>query len=313
MSLGDLGLIDYVSRTLLIDGDLIVFQSCCVFNEDDDQSRRMIIKTVNQKIERLMQAADCDKYIMFLTTKFNFRDFLVDDYKLNRSEEERPVNLKWAKRWATTTLNCHYHKMLEADDLLGIYMTDETVLWSLDKDLRQIPGDHLDDATGTVIEITNEGMLRVDTKVNSKGKKEDKVYFAGTVGLYYQMLIGDSTDYIVGCGKRVEAVRKSGKDKGQTYIKRAGVGPKTAVGIILTAVMSNSGNVLESALNAVILEYKKVHGSDWQKELETQANLLFMVRKQYGEVIQRWTYDGREEYFDLVEGVILDDYKPPTN
>lgn len=313
MSLGDLGLIGYESRTLLIDGDIIIYQPCCIFNDDDDMSRRQIVKHINQKIEKLMQAADCDKYIMFVTTKFNFRDDLVDDYKANRADVDRPVNLVWAKRYCIEKLNNHFHKKLEADDLLGIYMKDDCVLWSLDKDLRQIPGKHLDDATGEVVEVTEEGILRVDVKISEQGKKKEKVYFDGTIGLYYQMLIGDSTDHILGCGKREKAIRKSGADKGKEYVKRVGVGPKAAVKILTQAVLSNMDDTLGAALSAVVREYKKVHGSNWQEHLETQANLLFMVRKQYGETIQRWTYDGREEYFDLIEGVILHDYTPPTN
>ena len=314
MSLGDLGLLDYESKTLLIDGDIIIYQPCCIFNEDDDMSRRQIIKHINQKIEKLMQAADCDKYIMFVTTKFNFRDDLVDDYKANRADVERPVNLVWAKRYCIEKLNNHFHKKLEADDLLGIYMKDDTVLWSLDKDLRQIAGQHLDDATGKVVEVTEQGILRVDVSYNAQKKKKEKVYFDGTIGFYYQMLIGDSTDYIVGCGKRVKAIRKSGVDKGKEYLKREGVGPKAAVNILTNAALyKGDRTVLESALEAVVIEYKKLHGEDWQEHLETQANLLFMVRKQYGEVIKRWTYDGRPEHFDLVKGVILHDYTPTTD
>ena len=47
-----------------------------------------------------MTAAGCDTYIMFVTTNFNFRDDLVDDYKANRADVEKPVNLAWAKQWS---------------------------------------------------------------------------------------------------------------------------------------------------------------------------------------------------------------------
>lgn len=312
MSLEDLGLIDYEveDKTLLIDGDIVIYQPCCIFNEDDDQSRRMIAKYINKKIDDLMEAAGCNTYIMFVTTKFNFRDRLVDDYKANRADVDRPVNLAWAKKWAVGTLNTHYHKWLEADDLLGIHMNENTVLWSLDKDLRQIHGNHLDDKTRKVVEVSYDGTLREDTIVSKQtGKSKKKVYFDGLIGLYYQMLIGDTTDNIIGCATRVEAVRKTGAKKGETYTKRKGVGSAAALKLLATAVMYRGDRTpREAALDAVVNEYKKIHGSDWQVHLETQANLLFMVRKQYGEVIQRWTYDGREEYFDLVKGVILDEY-----
>jgi 5'-3' exonuclease len=316
MSLEDLDLIDYVQedKTLLVDGDLVVFQSCCVFNEDDDQSRRMIQKNINKKIDDLMEAAGCNMYLFLLTTKFNFRNFLIDDYKGNRDDAEKPVNLSWAKSWAAKSLNSHYFKMLEADDLLGILMTEHTVLWSLDKDLRQIPGFHLDDKTRKIVTITEEGTLYEFTVTSEKtGKKKKKVYFDGNAGLYFQMLIGDSTDNILGCAIRERAVRKTGVDKGQEYIRRKGVGSTTAVKLLMTAALYKGDRSIDDALVlTVISEYKKVHKENWQFHLETQANLLFMVRKQYGNVIKRWTFDGRDEYFCLDKGVILDDYNPPN-
>ncbi len=309
MSLEDLGLIDYevVDKTLLIDGDIVIYQPCCIFNEDDDQSRRMIAKYINKKIDDLMEAAGCNTYIMFVTTKFNFRDKLVDDYKANRQDVDRPVNLAWAKKWAVGKLNNHYHKWLEADDLLGIHMKEDTVLWSLDKDLRQIPGQHLDDKTRKVITVTEEGTLREDTITSAKtGKTKKKVYFDGLIGFYFQMLIGDTTDNIIGCATRVNMVRKTGANKGQSYVKRSGVGSGAAMKLIAQAAMyRGSRTATEAALDAVIGAYKKIHGNNWQVHLETQANLLFMVREQKGEVIKRWTFDGRDEYFDLVKGEII--------
>lgn len=306
MSLGDLGLIGVREKTLLIDGDIVIYQPCCIFNEDDDQSRNQIKKHISNKIDKMMIDADCMKYIMFVTTKFNFRDALVDDYKANRTDVERPVNLAWAKRWCVNKLNNHYHKGLEADDLLGIYNGKDTVIWSLDKDLRQLPGEHLDDETGKVITVTEEGRLDLKKWVTEEGNAKEKIYFDGTIGLYYQMLIGDSTDYILGCGIREERTYKTGAKKGENYIARKGVGPKAALSKLTTAIMRRgSKTMLEAGLDCVKAEYYKVHGKDWQKHLETQANLLYMVRLQRGEIIRRWTYDGRKEYFHLVEGRIL--------
>lgn len=312
MSLSDLGIEGYESKTLIIDGDILIYQPCCIFNEDTDVDRAQIIKYVNKKIDRLMVSADCDKYIMFVTTKTNFRDFIVDDYKAHREEIVRPVNLAWAKRWCANNLNTHYHQQLEADDLLGIHMNDSTVLWSLDKDLRQIPGRHLDDETGKVIEITEIGKLyEYEVKSKTTGKSKKKVYFDGTVGFHYQLLVGDSTDNIIGCGKREVATYKSGSKKGQEYFSRKGVGSGEAVKVLTSAILNRGDKEpLQATLDTVIHHYKNVFGNDWQRNLETQANLLYMVREQYGNVIKRWTYDGRDEYFCLELGVILDDYTP---
>lgn len=305
MSLEDLGLIDYevIDRSLHIDGDIVIYQPCTIFNEDDDQSRRMIIKYVNKKIEDLMNAAGCNTYIMFVTTKFNFRNHLVDDYKANRDDKERPVNLAWAKQWAVSKLNTHFVKWMEADDLLGTHQTDTSVIWSLDKDLRQISGAHLDDATMKLVNISENGSLRRDVILKPNGKvKKTKYHFTGLIGLYFQLLTGDTTDWIVGCGKRVTKVYKSGPKKGGEYIARVGVGPGQAFDILV-----GSGSV-EQGLKAVADEYYKLHQTDWQKQLETQANLLFMVREHEGDIIKRWTYDGRDEYMDITTGEMGDGY-----
>ena len=293
-------------KTLLIDGDILLYRPCTIHDADHDSDRRQIARKVQNNIQTMLNDAGCDDYIFYVTTKFNYRDHLVDDYKANRDDKPRPVNLAWAKRWAIEKLNCEYVKYLEADDLLGIEMTRNpktSVLWSIDKDLRQIPGLHLDDETRKVIEIDYIGKLEL------RGKK---IYFTGMAGLFFQMLTGDTTDWIVGCGKRVPKFYKSGKKEGQSYVAREGVGPKAAYHLLAKAAMESPSNQGHAMLWAVHLEYKKLHGENWKKEMETQANLLFMVREQYGDIIKRWTCDKRDEYFDIVKGVILDDYTPPA-
>lgn len=304
MSLEDLGIIGYEANddTLLIDGDLIVFRCSVItdLNFDDDRCRRIIAKNINRRVDVLLEKAKCSKYIMFVTTKHNFRDQLVDDYKYSREELVRPINLAWAKRWAVDNLNTHYHKGMEADDLLAVHQKDDTIIWSDDKDLMQVPGRHLLEDPDQIVTVSEEGCVKPAGK---------KFYFDGNIGLYFQMLTGDSTDYIIGCGKRVTAVYGSKAAKaGQEYIKRVGVGPGAAYKLVEEAIKDRGEKSPDEAvLEMVCLEYAKLHGEGWQEQLETQANLLFMVRKQYGEVIQRWTYDGREEYFDLVKGVIVND------
>jgi 5'-3' exonuclease len=288
----------HTGKTLLVDADILVYRPCCVFNEDTEHDREMIAKTFENQLDKMIVEAGCDHYQLMLTTKVNFRDFLVDDYKANRDEVERPVNLAWAKRYAMQELGGVVEVGLEADDLLGIYADENTVIWSLDKDLRQIPGKHLDDETRKVITVTPEGTIK------DLGKK---VYFDGEIGMYYQLLVGDGADNIIGCGMRVQKVYKSGAKEGQSYVARKGIGPKAAMKILATAA-KGSDNALLAAKNAVIKEYKKLHGDNWKDAIETQANLLWMVREQEGDVIKQWTVDGRDQYFNFKTGEIVDGF-----
>ena len=93
-------------------------------------------------------------------------------------------------------------------------------------------------------------------------------------------------------------------------MKRVGVGAGDAFKIIAGAAIKagDPKDVPRKCLEAVISEYKKVFGQGWEKDIETQANLLFMVREMMtDDIFKRWTYDGRDEYFDLKSGVILND------
>jgi len=291
MSLSDLGLEDWVEEelTLLIDGDLIVYSGCCIFNADDsDTQKRLITKHIKKKVSDYCEAAGATSYIMFVTPKVNFRDFIVDDYKANRIGVERPVNLAWAKRWAVDNLNTHFEMGMEADDLLAMHQTNDTIIWSEDKDLRQVPGKHLDHNSQKVIEITPYGVLE------DRGKK---VYFTGAIGFLYQLLVGDGADYIVGCGHRATAVWKTGAKAGQEYIRRKGVGHKQACKALI-------GLELDAAQAVVEDFYELEFGDEWRERMEEQANLLFMVRYKQGDWIKRWTLDARDEYMNCLTGEI---------
>jgi DNA polymerase-1 len=260
--------------TLHVDADSIIYAAAVMNNDDSDYDRSQIQRAIRAKVNVLTQQAGCGKAVCFLTPKTNFRNYLVDDYKGNRKDTVRPVNLPWGKQWIALNMENRWLEHMEADDMLGVYASDDSIIWSLDKDLRQIPGRHLDDKTGQIKTITQEGTLVEDGK---------KVYFDGDLGFYFQMLTGDNADHIIGCGIRVEGRRK-------------GIGPKKA----LSMLQGNS-----APLETVIRAYEDLHGDYWQAELETQANLLFMVREMPNDhTIKQWTYDGRDSYMNLKTGEI---------
>jgi len=275
--------------SLHIDADTIVYATACIFNEDDEHSREKMAQHMGNKIERLRKAANADEVICFLTTRTNFRDDLVDDYKANRADTERPINLAWGKKWLTKNYDCKWQNLLEADDLLGIYADIDAIIWSVDKDLRQIPGWHLDDATQQVKEVTYDGVLE---------KRGKKIYFDGMLGFYYQCLIGDNTDHILGCAFRESRIYQSGAKEGQAYLRRVGIGPVQAFNLLAEA---------EDPLAVVIEQYEEMFEWNAMYNLELQANLLWMVRDYMPLAgnIKRWTFDGREEWYNLEGNQIL--------
>lgn len=277
------------SRTLLIDGDILIYKPCCIFNDEDVRSQEQIASNVRAKVTEMCHDAGCDSYQVFLTTKKNFRDFITDDYKANRQDVERPVNLAWAKHWAVKELGGEVVVGLEADDLLAMNQTENTVIWSPDKDLMQVTGWHLDDGTNELVYVEPIGEIWQDNK--------KKWRFSGFKGLMFQALTGDTADYIIGCGKRITKVYKSGKNKGQEYIARDGVGPAAAASILNSCEQNK-----KSFKQAVADEYKKLHGNKWMVEMEKQVNLLYMVENYRDGKIQNWTFDGRRQFMNITDG-----------
>lgn len=245
-------------RTLLIDGDMIVHRSCIAVEKDTRFLDRYHILfsdfesawgVLQDTLFELCDQAGTEDVVFALSDpdpEANFRRQFVDgDYKSHRKGSRKPLAY-WSvieeierkypiERWDT----------LEADDVLGILQTraapETTIIWSLDKDLKQIPGLHLRD--DEVIEIIEE--------------EADRFHL-------FQTLCGDITDGYAGCpgvgeetarkalasGKKLwptQHVLKSGKNKGQevtrweevpaetpwktvlSYYRKAGLSPQYAI------------------------------------------------------------------------------------
>lgn len=131
-------------------------------------------------------------------------------YKANRTAR-RPMALKAVTERLHAVWDCRYVPGLEADDLLGIMQTDairkgrRTVVASGDKDLRTVPGDHIDllDLERGVFHVTLE--------------EADRAF-------HLQVLTGDTSDGYPGCpgigAKSAPKVLDSGE--GTTWQKIVG-------------------------------------------------------------------------------------------
>lgn len=140
-------------RTLLIDGDIVLYQQAYSnehhINWGNDVETEL---TFPQKaasgtvdyikwIQSLLHASDV---LVMVTGGLNFRKDLNPDYKSNR-KAEKPKLLSYTIDALNTAFNVISEPRLEADDLLGIYSTDKTlvkgerIIVSIDKDMRSIP------------------------------------------------------------------------------------------------------------------------------------------------------------------------------
>lgn len=209
--------------TLLLDGDMIVHRSCVAVEKDtrfDDRYHILFSSfddawaLLQDTLSELTDLAGTDDVVFCLSDpEANWRKTLVDPtYKSHRAGSRKPLAYWSVIEQIKSSYEWSMMPTLEADDVLGILMTmgqyDEPILWSLDKDLKQIPGLHL--VEDAVVEITPE---------------------QGHWFHMYQTLVGDTADGYPGCpgvGKEIAAralnsgmklvpyehTLKSGKNKG---------------------------------------------------------------------------------------------------
>lgn len=143
--------------TLLIDGDIVAYRHACAVERavewapgqftyvaDADEAWDL----ARADMEDLMQKAGASSYIVALSHAENFRKRIYPAYKAPRKSSRKPLCLAELRR-RLLEAGAQTLPGLEADDVLGILMTSphlagRKVLWSTDKDLLQIPGEHLD-------------------------------------------------------------------------------------------------------------------------------------------------------------------------
>lgn len=307
--------------------------------EPEDINFGKIQMSMDSKMEFLTKRLGATDVITFLSGSDNLRNDISDDYKANRDGVWRPENLKNAKAHLQVAWNGYTFPYLEADDLMAMFARheyemvcgkrnvikelihkgpctyDEVVIASLDKDLRQVgklvpAGDgpkivHYQwerESQGigekrTVVE--GYGELNCIVKQSKSGSKKE-IKGVGPKFFLWQMLTGDGTDGVLGCGVREPKVYKSGKKIGQSYMKRDGVGAVEAFELLDKTTTYMEG------LKAVIAQYILRFGDGWETELLKTGRLVYMNHMvDDGHFVRLWHYKGVTDRYDLKEHRII--------
>ena len=167
----------------LLDGDIYAFRPAAASENEDVQ---IAIWRMEEMIDNTLAETGADSLSIFLSGENNFRYDIYPEYKANRPKE-RPRHLKALKQYLVEKYNAQVADGCEADDLLGIEQcsSTDTIICSLDKDLRMIPGNHYS------FEISGKGWTR----------PAEHLTVSPTEGLrhfYTQVLTGDPADNIKG-------------------------------------------------------------------------------------------------------------------
>ena len=157
----------------LIDGDIVAYR-CAASAEQDDVS--IALWRVDDLMERILANTNADTFNVYLGGRYNFRKVVDPLYKANRVAP-KPIHLEACRDHLQLNWSAELQLGIETDDRLGIEQSDDTVICSIDKDLRQIPGLHYN----FVKDIQDE----VDE-------------YTGWYNFYRSFLIGDKSDNIHG-------------------------------------------------------------------------------------------------------------------
>ncbi len=205
--------------------------------------------------------------VLYITEGKTFRFDIAKKkpYKGTR-KEHKPWHFNNLTVYFKDVLKCEVVTDIEADDAMAIRhmqaqkdiedehlvrmgCTEDTIICSRDKDLKQLPGSYYSWELGRQPSFGPE----VITKEGSLTLSEDNKTLTGT-GLpffYAQVLIGDKSDNIPGL---------------------PGCGPVRAFELLGDAAT-------EDLYTEVKLEYQDNYGPDWEEELLEQGRLCWMTRR----------------------------------
>lgn len=206
------------------------------------------------KIDIIIKASGCSKAEFYFSEGGNFRFDIAKQqkYKGNRDGFEKPYH--WKTVNDIIKANYKFVEVFgrEADDALAERQRRDknTIICTRDKDLLITPGWHYRWACG-------------------ERQKEVAPHYVDEPtawqNFFYQMLIGDGTDNIPGCGEKEEVMWG-----GKLMMRRKGVGKKAAARL-LDCVKDKW-----TLYHIVRMEYYKRFDHEWESKMLENARLLFV-------------------------------------
>tara|TARA_R110002012_G_scaffold30711_1_gene92620 strand:- start:39 stop:770 length:732 start_codon:yes stop_codon:yes gene_type:complete len=150
----------------LIDADYLVY-SMAAWAQDNQADQFEMHERIEDNIEVWMQKTGCDNSLFAFSCSRddNYRRDYYPPYKTNRTAEA-PSMLRAARQGIEAISNTITMPRLEADDIMGILATKpseaKVILVSVDKDLRTIPGWHLNpNVDESPVEVSQEDAMQM--------------------------------------------------------------------------------------------------------------------------------------------------------
>jgi hypothetical protein len=162
-------------KVCLIDGDSLLYYDM------DKPTLEEAKQSIDSRIGTILTECSTTKYVGFLTGAGCFRYSVSSTYKSNRKNKPKPIIFYALKEYLKQQYGFYDYPKLEADDLVSYYHQADlegTIICSPDKDvLKQCEGTHFNYQKVEFVTTTS---------------------FEATKFLWKQVLMGDSTDGVVG-------------------------------------------------------------------------------------------------------------------
>lgn len=186
------------NETLLIDADILIYRvGFGAQSKEEVKPAEMVVTWVDNIINDMKTKLQSDKVECFLTrpgkTNFRYNRATLLPYKGNRTDASRPVLYVDIYNHIITSYKTFEAIDCEADDLMGLRHTEgcDTIICTIDKDLRMLPGKYYNFVEDTLETLDDYGNLQL---VNNNRK----LIGEGLMWFYAQMLLGDRVDNIPG-------------------------------------------------------------------------------------------------------------------
>ena len=204
------------SKTLLIDSDSLLY-NVVYHHKDKENDFDIMFEDFYSQVRAIGNYIEGSNFIVediiyfFTTCKNNFRKDIYPEYKANRKEQDKELRemVYKFKDYVIIELESEFQEVVysdvcEADDLVRGRHDNNSIICSIDKDLRQIEGAHFDYYKVKTGDVDEFGYDVKDYRGWSYTTKQE-----GYDLFLKQMLIGDVSDNIKG----VKGVGKVGANK----------------------------------------------------------------------------------------------------
>ncbi|MGX9389631.1 hypothetical protein ACWX0O_01780 [Nitrobacteraceae bacterium UC4449_H16] len=313
-------------RTVHIDADFLAYQTTAEKEDgSSDKTYEDMQHNAEVAVDTLRGLAAAQHVHLHLTPSTSnkggrYDHALLKEYQGNRVDKPKPRYLGIMREWLAKRYPGTLHQFCEADDGMSSSQyaaidrgeTNLSIIASKDKDLRMVPGLHLDWDTGEINTTGDDefGHVELVERKSASGSVTKLLKGFGHKFFWAQMLIGDTADNISGLPaipghvmnfiKPTAAVTKAieiVQDETATPAKRAkaeaviaerkdgACGPATA--ILILDMIENAGVAFATVKGLYkrygeskgFIHYKTGDPVPWGKAFASEGQLLWMRKK----------------------------------